>query len=188
MNYQYRRDVRTDKEFKDDIKHTTKKEKFLVEVYRRELKHRGIIITVSDNGIDNTGKVIKGNVDCRGDFTIENENGDSWIAEIKNSPVATKCTFKVASLQAYVRDSTSILLFMNTGNINKDLSKMDYDDTRWATVTPTSIALMLENKKDDYYNEYMFGGKECLKILKAEYDAYFITEELTYHKGRSNDH
>ena len=183
-SYNYRKDYRTDEEFKRDIKSRSKKEKFLIEVYSRECKHRGTPITYKDNGVDNSGKVIKGKTDCRADFVVTAEDtGIVFPIDVKNSPVAHRCTFKVYNLEKYVENLTYILLFYNTGDINYDLSKMNYDTARFALLSPTSISILLNNKKDLQYSEPKFGGKICVKIFDKEYDTYFESHELTYHKG-----
>jgi len=148
------------------------------------MKHRGHEVKVLDNGIDNSGQVIRGNTTCAADYLVT-VDGKEMELEVKNSYVGFKCTFKVYNLEKYVESCASILLFYDTGNINYNLSNMDYDTARWAIITPEKIAQMLEDKQELYYNEAKFGGKLCLQITEDEYDKYFTPEELTYHrKGR----
>jgi hypothetical protein len=146
------------------------------------MKHRGHKIDVRDNGVDNSGKVVKGKASCDADYAATID-GDDVELEVKNSYVGHKCTFKVYNLQKYVEAGASILLFYDTGNINYDLSNMNYDSARWAIISPESIAKMLEDKKEEYYSEFKFGGKICLRIYDKEYENYFESEELTYHRG-----
>jgi len=179
-SYSYRKDVRTDAEFKRDINSRSKKEKFLVDVFTKELEFRGSTVEMIDNGVDNSGKVIKGNTTTAADY-LATIDGEKVELEVKNSPVEHKCTFKVFLLEKYVEAGASILLFYNTGNINYDVTKMDYGKARWAIVSTESIAKMLEDKKDVYYSEPKFGNKICLRIYKKEYDTYFDSESLTYY-------
>jgi len=181
-SYLHRRDYRSDAEFQRDISSRSKKEKFLIQTFKKEMKYRGHAIEVRDNGVDNSGKVIRGNTTCAADYAAIID-GDDKLLEVKNSFVGHKCTFKVYNLQKYVEAGASILLFYNTGNINYNIGNMDYDEARWAIISPEAIARMLEDKKEDYYAEPKFGGKTCLRITDEEYGTYFESEELTYHRG-----
>lgn len=182
QSYNHRRDHRTDAEFKRDIKSRSKKEQFLIQTFKKEMKHRGHEITVRDNGVDNSGEVVQGTTTCAADY-VATIDGEETELEVKNSYVGHKCTFKVYNLQKYVEAGASILLFYNTGNINYNIGNMDYDEARWAIITPDAIARMLEDKKDNYYSEVKFGGKICLRIFDSEYATYFESDELTYHRG-----
>jgi hypothetical protein len=153
-----------------------------MQIFKKEMKFRGHTITAVDNGVDNSGKVVKGKTSCAADFAVELD-GTPMLLEVENSFVSHKCTFKVYHLQQYVKAGACILLFYNTGNINYDLSKMEYDEALWAIIDPEMIAKMLEDKKDEYYNEPLFGGKTCLRILEHEYEQYFTANKVTYHRG-----
>lgn len=176
MTKDYRRDGRSDEEFKKQIKERTIKEKFLVDIFANECKHRGWTVTYRDNGVDNSGEFQeKATTDA--DYLIS-INGNEELYEIKNSPVKHKCTFKVHNLKQYVKQKANILLFYATGNINSDYSKINYENTRWAIIKPEKIQLMLD--LNDHYNERMFGNKLCVKILEQDYPTYFESEKLTY--------
>lgn len=171
-----RKDYRSDDQFKKEIKERTLKEKFLVDIFVKECEHRGWSASYKDNGVDNTGEILdKATADADYLITI---NGKEELYEIKNSPVAHKCTFKVSNLKQYIKQKANILLFYNTGNINSDYSKINYKETRWAIIKPNEIRSMLHDHEP--YREYKFGNKICIKVVEDDYYKYFESEKLTY--------
>ena len=172
----YRRDKRTRKKFLDDIQKRTFKEKFLIELFVQEAIHRGWSISIEDYGIDNTGAYVEKS-SCQPDYKIV-LNGKPGLYEIKSSPVSHKCTFKKYNLQKYIEINANILLFFGTGFIERRPEDIDYENTRWAIITPKKIKLMLKNKKS--YIEPMFGNKPCIKIFDREYKEYFEQNPLLF--------
>lgn len=169
MNLKYRLDNRSISQFKKDIKNRTKKEKFLVDLFKKESEIRGHTISIVDNGIDNSGKLITKIANCQPDYkiTIDNITG---LYEVKCSPVETRCTFKIHSLKKYVKYKSNILLFYNVGYIDTDLRKFKKKDARWAIISTDKISKLLELPS---YIEPMFGNKPCVKILQKDYKRYF---------------
>lgn len=178
MSYEFRRDNRTDEEFAEDIKHTTRKERFLVELFKKEMEGRGHTVEIEDNGVDNTGEIVmEGSTAADFILTI---NTLEYKTEVKNSPSDRKCTFKVHNMQKYAANDTYILLFHSTGNINRDTSKFKKKEARWAWITPEKIGDMLEDKKNDFYKDKYFGYKEVLQITPREYSKYFDSREFKH--------
>lgn len=170
----FRRDWRTNEQFKKDIQNTTKKEKFLLELFVKHYKNKGISVTYQNNGVNNDGKFVKES-NCNADYSITID-GKSALYEIKNSPVNHKITFKVYNLTEYVIQQANILLFYGTGNINTELNQIDLNNTYWAIIYYNKIEQMLK----DYppYNEWMFGNKKCIQIQSKDFHKYFTSEKL----------
>ena len=175
MNLQYRKDNRTTKEFASDIKHRTAKEKFLIELYKKEMAHRGHIIEIKNFGIDNSGSLLK-QADCRADY-LEILDGVERLLEVKCSPVP-KITFKIHNLKQYIKHNTSILVFWSVGHIDKNPTTIDYENTRFGIISPKNIQNLLDTY--DHYNEPTFGGKLCLRLYEKDFDMWMKIEMLTH--------
>ncbi len=174
----YRKDYRTTEQFEQDIKYRTAKEKFLVELFRKECEYLGYTCSITNNGIDNTGKLVKKS-DCKPDYKIVIDTGVTkydWLCEVKNSPVATKWTFKVYHLQQYVKQGANILIFWNTGRIDKCPENIDRANTRWGVIECVSIEKMLD--KYTPYKEYMFGNKLCIKVPAEDFSMWINVRKL----------
>ena len=94
----FRRDNRSVKKFKEDIKFRTAKEKFLIELYKTEMEAKGHKIRIENNGIDNTGNFVAKS-SCVADYKIQIDGEKPFLVDIKNSPVIGKMTYKVVNLQ-----------------------------------------------------------------------------------------
>ncbi len=164
----HRRDDRTVRQFKKDIKSSTKKERFLVELFREEMKFLGHTIRISNYGTDNTGKLVKYS-SCKPDFKIT-VDGKTELYDIKNSPVSHKWTFKVYNLEQYVLQDANILVFWGTGYINKNTKQINRASTRWGIITPKKIKKMLRDYEP--YNEPMFGNKSCIQIPNVDFKKF----------------
>jgi hypothetical protein len=168
MSLKYRKDNRSTKKFKKDIENRTSKEKFLVEYFIDRMEVMGYDITVINNGIDNTGKMLK-KVSSRADYRII-INGVEGLYDIKCGPVKSKCIFKTHNLKQYVKNNASILLFYNTGFIDKPPHPIK-DEAKCAIIRPKKIQKMLNDHKS--YREFTFGNKECIKILEKNFNKYY---------------
>ena len=191
-NLDYRRDHRTVQEFKTDILNRTEKETFLMGLYLMEWVHRnstpdnGCGIKIIDNGVSNDGKLVK-QANCDADYkiiyTTVHENSSRTLhrmVDIKNGPVGSKLTFKTHNLRQYVKQNAWILLFYNTGFIDKDPTTIDYEKTRWAMISPKKIQQMLDDHVE--YNEFKFGNKPCIRILSKDFKKYFVSKKLEHKK------
>lgn len=176
MSLDYRRDVRTVEQFANDIELRTKKETFLVQLFKKEMEYLGHEITIVDNGVDNGGKLAD-KVTCAPDYLITID-GKKMLLDIKNSPVTHKCTFKVHNLRQYIKMGAGILLFIGTGQIDKNPESINYENTKWAIITTEAIANIV--KFGQVYKEKTFGYKDCIKIKESDYTAYFSCQPLEH--------
>ena len=172
----YRKDHRTTEQFEKDIRCRTNKERFLIELFIKECEYHGKLIRIENNGVDNSGQFMQKS-NCNADYSYTHD-GKVNLLEVKCSPVSHKCTFKVYNLQQYIKQEASILLFYGVGKIDKDPSKIDYKNTRWAIIVPEKIQQMLDEHEP--YKEYLFGNKMCIQIKQEKYDKYFKSYRLTF--------
>lgn len=176
MSFDYRKDGRTEEEFAADIKRRSIKEKFLINLFEKELAFRGKPVIISDNGIDNSGELMKGKITACPDYLIEYPPF-SFMLDVKNSYVSTKCTFKVSNLRHYVKNRAGILLFYGTGKLDQDPTQINYETTRWAIITPEKIGEMLLLK---HYHERAFGNKICVQIKNQDFWKFFLSHRLEH--------
>ncbi len=100
----HRQDGRTKKQFMKDIREYTRKEKLWAEIFKLELEYNNNRVTFEDNGVDNSGKLVK-KACSKPDYTFHINNKKRLI-EIKtynfDSPQFTQkfLTYKVSSLKA----------------------------------------------------------------------------------------
>lgn len=172
----YRRDTRTEEQFKQDIKKRTVKERFLARLIADELTFRGHTVTLENHGIDNTGQFIEGKTTCDPDYEITIDLDKTILADVKNSGTNKKCTFKVHQLKQYVKCGACLILFYGTGFIDDDLTAIDYKATRWALVRPHEIRAMLDQLT--VYKDPKFGYKPCVQILAKDFDKFFKSHKL----------
>ena len=174
----YRRDYRTVEQFAKDIKCHTKKEKFLLGLFSIQLNKRGICHQITNNGIDNTGELVKYS-NCAPDYRIAFYLDVGYVTglyEIKNSPVTTKWTFKTHHLKQYIEQDANILLFWGTGRIYKDNNELDIKNTRYGIISPLCISTMLNTYTP--YKEYSFGNRICIQIPEQDFNKWCQPEEL----------
>jgi len=169
-----RRDVRTVRQFKQDIKEGTLREKMLMELWIKEMKYRGHKISYSDYGIDNSGKFVEVS-DSRPDFEVK-INGHKELIEVKSNPFDHKQTFKIWDLKTYIEHSASIVLFFGIGH---DKKKIDKNTTRWGLIRPKEMEYMLLSKPVQK-GDAKWGYKEVVIIYPKEYNNYFKTERLLH--------
>jgi len=177
MTFDYRKDNRTEEEFAADIKFRTLKEKFLMELYAAEMRHMGHTVVLENNGTDNTGKLKKKGVTAAPDYRVTT-NGEVALVEVKNSPVGFKWTFKVYNLKQYVKAGASILIFWDTGYIDKDPNKINLDKARFGMITHENLAAMLEEY--EHYKEPKFGNKVCIQIPKDDFSKWLTPRRITH--------
>jgi hypothetical protein len=173
MSLSRRKDVRTTEEFRRDIINRTLKERFLARLFVMEMRYRGHDVVVEETGNKDAGKFTQTS-SCDPDyvFTVK---GIQYPMDIKNCGISKKATFKVYQLQQYLKYDASILLFIGTGFIDKDPTKLDYDNTQWAVIKPEHITKMLELKP---YKDPNFGYKECIRIYAGNFHKYFVLQPL----------
>lgn len=107
----YRKDNRTVKQFAEDIQRYTKIEKLAAKLLKADLEARKCDVKVVNNGVDNTGKVIKnGDVHARPDYVFI-INGIPKLFEIKvHTDRIPFMTFKQDNVDKYIRDGASLVI------------------------------------------------------------------------------
>jgi hypothetical protein len=169
-----RKDNRTVEKFLSDIKQNTLREKMLMDLWVKEMTHRGHVVTYIDNGVDNSGEFLEF-TDNRPDFKVTID-GVEELYEVKANPWSHKQTFKVFDLQSYVKFEAKILLFYGIGH---DKTKVDYDSTRWGVIDTKGIEIMLAGN-DFRTGDAKWGGKPVVVIYPRDYPGYFKEETLTH--------
>lgn len=172
----YRRNGRTIEEFEHDIKFRTQKEKFLVNLYKKEMQYRGSKVSIRSYGVDNTGKLIDKS-SCKPDYKIT-INGRIKLVDIKNSPIDHKWTFKVYNIQQYIKYKASILVFWNTGYLDKNLENINYKQVRFGIISHKKMQIMLDSYQ--HYMEPKFGNKTCIQIPKKDFRLYCKIEKIKH--------
>ena len=169
-----RKDIRTTEQFKEDIKSASKRERMLIELWQREMEHRGHKIEVFDHGVDNSGEFVE-HSNSNPDYRVVID-GKEELYEVKCNKWSHKLTFKVFDLKEYIRFGASILLFFGIGH-QEDV--VDYETTRWGIIEPKAMEWMLAGKTENR-GDPKWGNKPTVIIYPAEYEGYFTEERLTF--------
>jgi len=167
-----RRDVRTVNEFRKVIKETTLREKMLIEVWIKEMKHRGYIASYEDYGIDNTGE-LQEKVDNRPDYKV-NLNEQEILIEVKANKISHKQTFKVHDIKKYISYNATILLVYGIGNTKE----INYETIRWGLISTEKMSLMLKDLQVES-GDRLWGNKPIIRVYPKDYDKYWKEEILT---------
>jgi hypothetical protein len=156
----HRKDHRSIEVFKDNILSFTQKEALWIKIYAEELKQTYSSIKVVDNGVDNSGELIEGN--------LKNHNADyiimiddvPHVVEVKTRPETSKTyTFKVASLRGYVEQNAAILV------PHKELYYLFYKD---------ALVHMLKSFPHKIY--YNFSPNDVsVRLYQEDVDNYIAT-------------
>ena len=161
MTYKFRKDNRTEKKFKQDIKKRAWKQVELMELFDKEMKRLCVNFDYRDNGVDNTGHVIKssstmGNADYQASFL----NKPFINLEIKATPVLTKASFKKHSLKSCIKNGYTILLFINS---KFPPAPADPNELYWAILNKGHIQ-QIHDLPTDHYITKKFGGKPSVQV------------------------
>jgi len=167
-----RRDVRTIKQFKEDISWSTQRENHLIRLYAKEMKFRGHKVKWENNGIDNSGKLVEYS-DNRPDFKVTIDDKEKLV-EVKANPYHHKQTFKVYDLDAYVKAEADILLFYHIGHHKTVVGP----DTKWAIIETKNIEKMLKNS-EIRTGDSKWGYKPVIIVYPRDYDKYWKEEIIT---------
>jgi hypothetical protein len=155
MSLAYRMDFRTKEQFEKDIKDCHRIEREIINIYIRQIEEeKGIKITVTDNGCDNSGKLIKNRrVTADADFLI---NGIP--VEVKfNKKMLKYFHLKQNQLNSYIKQGANILWVngWETDNpVYTIMHKNDLLDIK-ENLNPISI--------------WVFGGKQGYRLLAKNY-------------------
>lgn len=171
-----RKDVRSEAQFKQDIKEASERETMLIKLWYREMVHRGHHVTYRNNGVDNSGEFVEKS-DNRPDYQVT-VDGESYLLEVKSNPYDHKQTFKIFDLESYVKLGAKILLFFGLGKNKQDFDK---ETTRWGIIEPKAMEWMLAGK-NHVRGDAKWGYKPVIVIYPRDYEGYFKTEELTHIK------
>lgn len=113
-NYNFRRDIRTDDQFKQDIKTFTKFEKkCMIQYFEQEILPVYPNAKLIDNGTDNSGGVNEGNVKGDEDFLIQLTNEKSILVEVKASPSPACVTLKDHCITRLLNSNSYVLLVLD---------------------------------------------------------------------------
>lgn len=169
----FRRDNRSEEQFKKDIKEHTIRERMLLEIWMKEMSALGVSVSYVDNGVDNSGEFVEeSNVNPDYCLTI---NGVTRLTEIKQNPFHHRNSFKVYDLETYIKLDADILLFYGLGkNIQKGLP----DTARWAIISPESMKKMLELPRTR--SDFAWGNKEIVIVWMDRFDEFFESKAFVY--------
>ena len=167
----HRKDIRTEEQFKKDIKESTKRESHLLDLWIAYMTSIGYDISYEDNGINNNGDFVQKS-DCRPDYKIT-INGETALYDIKGNKYKHKNTFKVYDLEQYLSYSANILLMYGMSE-NWDLNK----DARYAIITTEQIRNILTTCPRT--KQATWGNKEVVIIYEKDFDKYFTIKEFNF--------
>lgn len=110
LHSEYRKDWRSDAEYANDIMVGHKTEQDIIQAYAKHLRHtQGIKVTIKNNGVDNSGKVIDAkDVTTDADFIV---NGELMEVKFMNN-YCKNFRFKEDQLHSYIRQGATVL-FVN---------------------------------------------------------------------------
>jgi hypothetical protein len=114
MSTEYRMDGRPPEVAAHNIYDHTARERVVSQIMTVEFRELGRKCSVADKGVDNTGKLIKGNLKNNNlDYEYTFEDGKKDLYEIKNAPpnADTYYTFKESALRAAVQYEGKILIY-----------------------------------------------------------------------------
>lgn len=141
----YRRDVRSNEVFEDNIGDYSERELYWSYVFREECNARGIhCIRVDDNGVDGSGALIEGRLaNYNADKVFCFEDREDLLVEIKSVPPESPYfTFKVHCLEQYIQQG-ACLLVPRLGE--------HYD---WHMFKHRSLRMLLDNYPHAYYANF----------------------------------
>lgn len=134
----YRKDSRSEKQFAKDIKECSTIENRLINAYINDLSNRkGKKYSYRDNGVDNTGELIKDDkkVTTDADFVIITPEGKEYLAELKFSkPDTNRFHIKINQLISYEKQNACLVMFMG----------IETDNCRYTIILPQDIPNILK--------------------------------------------
>ncbi len=167
-----RRDVRSVKQFKEDIKWSSDREKHLMKLFAREMRYRGHTIKYENNGVDNSGEFVEFS-NNQPDYKVTID-GKEQLVEIKANPYHHKQTFKTYDIEAYIKYKAYILLFYNIGHNKTVVSP----DTKWGLIDTKSLEKIYKDV-EARRGDAKWGFKPVLIIYPKDYSKYWKEEEIT---------
>lgn len=181
MNYNQRKDYRTDEEFAKHISDSTKKELYLATCWQLEMQLQGKKCAVIPFGLDVKGKVNKDVQDGKPDFKWITQGAGTVNIEVKNSPVLNKVTFKIHAMKNIIKWYAYTLLFINTGQQTKHaISEMCLDNAFWTLFNYQIMEKILDDYQDKIFKWKPFGNKDCIQILEKDFGKYFDLQPFRF--------
>ena len=181
MNYNQRKDHRTDDEFAKHISDSTRKELYLAHRWQLEMQLKDKNCCVTPLGLDVMGEV---NTEIQSgipDFRWTTDNEELMNLEIKNSPVMNKVTFKVHAIKNIIKWNAYTLLFINTGQETKHaIQEMDLSKAFWTLFNHQTMQNILSDYQDKIFKWKPFGNKDCIQIVQKDFGKYFDLEPFRF--------
>lgn len=176
MNYSFRRDYRTEEQFAENIKNSTKLEAIDAEQLAEFIRNQGIKVKLIDNGADNSGKLIKNNVKGDADYIFEIENNKKLV-EIKTSPSEKFATIKSHCLPKLIKNNIWTLIVYNNKNKNKIFVLLNGEMLNKAL----ERAEFLPNFKP-------FGGKDAYRFYAKDVISLVLKNKYKLNSENSSDY
>jgi len=152
----YREDRRSRKQFKQDIKEGTKTESEIIHMYVEYFEEQyGLLVNVTDNGCDNSGKYIPADqVKATADYLL---NGRP--VEVKfNKEKLPYFHFKKQQLKTYL-DQGAVVLWVN-----------GWDTKRPRFTIFKRRHLLNIQKQAEIVSLKTWGGKKCYRLYADDYN------------------
>lgn len=181
MNYNQRKDHRSDEEFAKHISDSTKKELYLAHRWQLEMQLQGKKYSLFPFGLDVTGEINRSTQDGKPDFKWYTYKDGTFLLEVKNSPVMNKVTFKVNAMKNIIKWESYTLLFINTGQETKhSIQEMDLSKAFWTLFDHHIMQNILSDYQDKIFKWKPFGNKDCIKIVEKDFGKYFDLEPFRF--------
>lgn len=154
MSLQYRLDHRTVEQFEKDIKECSNIERQIIDNYAHMFfKKHGYFPNIENNGVDNSGNLIKRRVNSNADFLVDGE-----LIEVKFSKKdQKKFHFKTSQLRSYIKQGASILF----------INGYETDSPRYTTFDTQVQEKWLSEKEPFYFFPWR---KEVIRVEETEVD------------------
>lgn len=162
-----RRDVRSEEEFKKQIKEASLRERKLLDHWIAEFPEKTIV--VENYGVDNSGEFVEFSNNLP-DYRLIID-GVSDLYEIKQNPYSHRNSFKTYDLQCYIKMNAKILLFYGISK-EGDITK----DSRWAIIEPEAMQRMLLLPTNA--GDKAWGFKPIVIVWERMFNEYFTSNNF----------
>ena len=167
MSYKYRKDNRTDEQFKKDILDHSVAEKEsskIIKSYFEEVLDMRVLI--EDNGIDNSGEIIKKKkISSTADYLFVFANGQKRLLEIKNhSEKYDFLTLKKNQLEKYIKEDATVVIFR---------------ENYMLLIPSDTLQIIKETYTPKIYGCY--GGKEGYRLFAGDINDFISSGKIENH-------
>ena len=184
-SYRHRRDLRSDEVFEDNMKQTTRQERFwAMQVLMAEFRARGKVVEVFDYGVDNTGEIIESKLENTNADYLFIIDGKEYRIEIKTIKEWCQCyTFKFELMKKYVEQKAVMLVprryvyyTISVAAIQEMLS--NFRPRIWRGFSPNDRAIRIgQSDMDDYVSRGLVKKRawspEAREIIEKNYEMLF---------------